>query len=371
MKFTNLSFQNMLRLLLVCWAIMQLLCYPLWHGLRDYPLVPVWNQLLQLPWYLHDVLFYTGLGIMLLLLFKPNKKIAAFLLLVLLLSAVLDQNRWQPWHYQFIWMLSAFVFLQKEKQVQLAWQIIVVAVYFYSGLSKLQPYFIHDVWKFSMLQSWLGIYSNNEWVWRAGYLIPLAEMFFAMLLLMKRFRKVGVGALLCMHLFILLWLGPTGLHFNTTIWPWNLVMPVFLIGLFYQQAVQRQPIFIKSFFVKTMLLACCVLPLLGRWGYWDRYLSFQMYTGDVPHLYICTNNRPVLMEYAKYMGNRSSSLFPCKFPIPVYQWAYMSMHTPPNNEKRILASVAEQWKKQHPGVDASFHLYKAGFSPTLLPFDVK
>jgi hypothetical protein len=365
MKFKLLSFQHMLRIMLICWAIMQLLCYPLWHGLRDFPLVPIWNQLLKLPWYLHDVFFYSGLGLMLLMVWKPNKKLGAVLLAMVFLNALLDQNRWMPWHYQFIWMLAAYVFLKNEKQVLQAWSIILVSVYFYSGLSKLQPSFIHDIWNYLLLQSWLGVHSNNQWFWRMGYLVPVAEMTLAILLLIPRFRKIAVGGLITMHFLILLWLGPLGLNINEVIWPWNLLMPLLLCGVFLKPVLHFEKSFFKHAFAMCLIWICCFMPLLHRFGYWDKYLSFPMYSGGVPQLYICTDDQALLMQYAPFMSNRRSRMFPCNFPIPVYSWAITTIKSAPNSEKRVFVSIAQQFKERHPGVEASFYIYYPGFRPSL------
>lgn len=371
MKFKLLSFQHMLRIMLICWAIMQLLCYRLWHGLRDFPLVPIWNQLLKLPWYLHDVFFYTSLGLMVLLIWKPNKKLGAVLLAMVLLNALLDQNRWLHWHYQFIWMLAAYVFLRNEKQVLQAWSIILVSVYFYSGLSKLQPSFIHDVWTYSILRSWLGVYSNNQWLWRMGYLIPIAEMTLAILLLLSRFRKIAIVGLVAMHLLILLWLGPVGLNLNEVNWPWNLLMPVLLCGVFLKPELNFEKSFFKHAFTVCLILICCFMPLLNRFGYWDRYLSFSMYSGGVPQLYICTNDQALLMEYAPFMSNHRNGMLPCNFPIPVYGWANATIKSAPYPEKRVFASIAQQFKEKHPGVEASFYIYYGGFRPSLVLLQIK
>jgi hypothetical protein len=371
MKFKLLSFQHMLRIMLICWALMQLLCYPLWHGLRDFPLVPVWDELSKLPWYLHDVFFYTGLGLMLLLMWKPNKKLGAVLLAMILLNALLDQNRWVPWHYQFIWMLAAYVFLRNEKQVLQAWSIILVSVYFYSGLSKLQPSFIHDIWNYLLLQSWLGVYSNNQWLWRLGYLIPVAEITLAILLLIPRFRKIAVFGLVAMHLLILLWLGPLGLNLNEVIWPWNLLMPLLLYGVFLKPELHFEKSFFKNAFTGFLILICCFMPLLQRFGYWDRYLSFSMNSGGVPQLYICTDDEVLLKEYAPFMSNRRNSMLPCNFPIPVYRWANATIKLAPNPEERVYVSIAQQFKESHPGVEVNFYIYYAGFRPSFVLLQLK
>jgi hypothetical protein len=363
------SIQYLLRLILVCWGIMMLGCYPLWHGLRDFPVVPVWEGLLKLPWYLHDVFFYASLVMMALLLWRPQKKWALFLLLLMVLGAMLDQNRWQPWHYQFMWMLAAFGCLKTDKQVMFAWQIILVAVYFYSGYAKMQPAFIHDIWRNLFLHSWLNIYSNNEWVLRAGYVMPLLEMGLALMLLFKPLRKIGVIGLILMHGLLLLWLGPFGVNIAGVIIAWNFTMPILLIFLFYMNRVDFEWYYCKKWFFLCLGICCCCLPFLSRWGYWDRNLSFVLYSGGVTQLYICTDNQNVLMEYGKYMSNRKSSFFPCKFPIPVYQWGYKSLLSDPNSEERIFAAIVKQWKQKHPGADARFYLYKGGFSPKLVQYN--
>jgi hypothetical protein len=114
-----------------------------------------------------------------------------------------------------------------------------------------------------------------------------------------------------------------------------------------------------------MVLFCCCLPMLHPFGYWDRYLSFSMYSGGVPQLYICTNNERVLQEYAVFMGNHKNGLLPCSFPIPVYRWSNATIYASPNPERRVYLAIAKQFTAKHPGVEASYYLYHGGFSPKL------
>ena len=141
---------------------------------------------------------------------RDRRKIAAVLFFVEILSCLLDQSRWQPWEYQFILMTAAYIFIQKKEQLLLAWQLILAAVYFFSGLSKLQPAFIHDIWDGLILRSWLHIFNDSAWLARLGYTIPLGEMLAAILLFFVRTRKPAIILLAGMHLLKLAMLGPLG-----------------------------------------------------------------------------------------------------------------------------------------------------------------
>jgi hypothetical protein len=96
-----------------------------------------------------------------------------------------------------------------------------------------------------------------------------------------------------------------------------------------------------------------------------------MYSGGVPQLYICTDDQALLMEYAPFMSNRRNGMLPCNFPIPVYGWANATIKSAPNPEMRVYVSIAEQFKKLHPGVEASFYIYYPGFRPSLVLLQLK
>ena len=61
--------------------------------------------------------------------------------------------RWQPWFYQYFFMLAALGFYAwkkpeaKNNRVALdCCALIVVCTYFWSGIQKLNASFIHEVW---------------------------------------------------------------------------------------------------------------------------------------------------------------------------------------------------------------------------------
>src|SRR5207248_1237718 len=73
---------------------------------------------------------------------QPRRLILIFLLLAGLLS-MWDQTRWQPWFYQYLFMLAAIGFCgwkrpeTRNQQVLNACRLIVGSTYFWSGLQKL------------------------------------------------------------------------------------------------------------------------------------------------------------------------------------------------------------------------------------------
>ena len=88
-----------------------LLCFKLWSGDRSFPLSPVFDFLPSLPKPIDGILF--GLTLIFLLLIgtlrNPQKYIIAFLVCAMIL-AILDQNRWQPWFYQYLLMFFILSF---------------------------------------------------------------------------------------------------------------------------------------------------------------------------------------------------------------------------------------------------------------------
>lgn len=354
-----------MRIGMLAWAAGKILCYPLWQGNRFFPLVPVLEVMRVIPLWVHDGLFYASLLAMFSWIIYPHRKIAIFILVCELASCMLDQNRWEPWEYQFIFMLAVTIFYRRREDIKTALQLIVVGLYFFSGLGKLNPAFIHDIWNWLLLRSSFGIQTNNVWVFRMGYLLPLVEMALAIMLLLGRWRKVGVLGLTLMHVFILILFGPLFLNRSAVIWPWNLLMPVLLFYLYYNTRFQPVRSFFSRPFSYVVLMCWCILPMLHLAGKWDNYLSFTLYSGGTPQLFICTDDPAALQAMAPYMANVRNGFIPCKYPISAYNWSGMVMRTTPYPEERVFRVVAREWHKLFPHATARFYIFQSGFSPTL------
>jgi hypothetical protein len=85
-----------------------LMSVPLWIGPRSYPLASVFRTL-PATVQIYDTLLFAGLlgaAAMILISSKPQKFIGIFLGIVAV-YCVLDQTRWQPWVYQYSFLLAA------------------------------------------------------------------------------------------------------------------------------------------------------------------------------------------------------------------------------------------------------------------------
>ena len=358
------SSRKILRLVCITWFISKLICYKLWLANRLFPLVPVNDSLSFLPSFVHSALFAISLVSMLMIMIFPNKKTVAILVIAEVLSCLLDQNRWQPWEYQFIFMLLVYVSFKDEKQARFSWQLIIAGVFFFSGLGKLNSAFIHDVWQNLMLHRWLGIAPVNIWFIRSGYALPLIEMTAAICLLIGKARKPAVWVLTLMHVVILLMLGPVGLNINAVIWPWNVLMPLLLFSLFYNSSTAYDHAYFRKPLAWLVLLCWWILPWFQLAGYWDKYLSSVLYSGGVEQLFICTNNPAAKKQMTVYI-DKEFKVIPCSPVLSVYKWGVTEMKTAPYPEKRIYKAIIAAWEKKYPNNTDRFYIYKPGFAYTV------
>ena len=348
-----------IRLMAFCWLIIKLFCYKLWLANRDFPLVPVHDILLTAPPFVHSFFFAMMLFALSALVFFPSKKWLIVLFMVAELgSCLLDQNRWKPWEYQFMFMLLPVVFLQDEKRIKICWQIIIVGLYFFSGLSKCNSGFILRVWNALILHEWMGITSQNPWVYRLGYALPLIEMAAGIALLFYRTRKFAVAILCLMHIMLFIMLGPPAGNYTNAIWPWNLLMIFLLLYLFYSNYFEMAVLKQKQLLVWAIALCWWVMPWLNLAGYWDDYFSAVLYSGKSQNLYICTSNIKTKTNYRLYF-KRTSNEQPCDSMLSVSEWGMQTMNIVPNPEERVYRSIIRQWKLKNDssGSDRFFILY--------------
>src|ERR1043165_7345385 len=87
-----------------------MLCYKLWLSERNFPLTPVFD-LVHLPPGAGNGLFIISLVLLLCIsLFRNPQKFIIVFLIAATLMALMDQNRWQPWFYQYCMMFFVLCF---------------------------------------------------------------------------------------------------------------------------------------------------------------------------------------------------------------------------------------------------------------------
>lgn len=342
------------------WLITKLICYKLWLADRVFPVVPVRFISDGLPNTFHLSLLLISITCMLWLTVKPLKSIAALLLSVEIISCLLDQNRWQPWEYQFIFMLAAYVFCREEKHILVYWRIIIVALLFFSGFCKFNSAFIHDVWNHLILRRWLHVQTGSVWLSRTGYLLPLIEMAAALGLLFEKTGKYSVPVLLSMHLLILLMFGPLGLNINSVIWPWNILMFSLLLLLFYKKPFGFEQQLLMRPFLWLVIVCWWIMPWLRPFGFWDKYLSAVLYSGGVEQLFVCSDNKEAKKETAVFY-EKEFRIIPCDSAIALYYWGMKEMNSAPYPERRVYKAIAAKWKQRYHDSTARFYIFKPGF----------
>ena len=145
---------------------------------------------------------------------------------------VLDQHRLQPWAWQFL-LLAILLSLADDVTARRGWIWLVVSIYFWSAVSKLDYTFFHEQGPALLggLKLAMGLEGMpNRWTQQldvAGSMFLAAgELGVAVLLAYPRTRWLGLWTAIVMHAALLAALGPMGLNHANGVLLWNL----FFIG---------------------------------------------------------------------------------------------------------------------------------------------
>src|ERR1019366_5120531 len=111
MSFSNLSVVSkkiiITRLICFFWLVAKAISWKVWLADRVFPIVPPFNFLF-VPSFIHLVLFIFSLSALLALFIFPSKRFLLISVIIIeVFSCLLDQNRWQPWEYQYIFIIIA------------------------------------------------------------------------------------------------------------------------------------------------------------------------------------------------------------------------------------------------------------------------
>lgn len=196
-----------------------------------------------------------------------------------------DRLTWQPYFFQYFFMLLALAFAgrgdrpDEDEKVLHAERLIVASVYLWSGVSKVDDTFLHG----GILAVLEPIASQfpPALVVRLSFLVPGLEIAIALGLLLPRLRNGAVVLAILMHLSLLYVLGPFGQNYNRVVWPWNVVMILLLLLLFWRarRFGAADVLWTRGFAFQRVILALFTLaPGLSYVGLWDPYLSFRLYS---------------------------------------------------------------------------------------------
>lgn len=347
----------------IFWLLAKIISWKAWTTNRAFPVLPVFDFLHAVAGWIHWLLLIVSILLLVVLIIKPNiKGIQVALLIAEVCTCILDQNRLQPWEYQYMLVLLIYIVNSKQKErIASCILLLFIDIYFYSAISKLNTSYLYNTWDYTILNNFLKIpytiVAQSRLLHYSGYLLTIAELLAAIGLIFKRTRKPSAIFLIITHVFILLLLGPFGINFNKVVWPWNILM----IFSLYIIAINKNEIqfgYVVKGANKIIILCAGFLPLLYYAGYWDNYLSFRLYAGDTPYMIICTSKQQADKEMQQYL---SKNTFPdiCNGDavLKINSWSYSEMNVTPSPMIRNYKKIKEQWLLKHPDSKDKFFIY--------------
>ena len=346
------------------WLIAKLISYKLWTSNRLFPLAPAFEFLNDLPLWYHLLFYYISICCLVVSMLRPAIIVVFILFLSELFSCMADQNRWQPWEYQYLFIILMLLLNRKHLNYFIpAVGVIIISIYFYSGISKLNNGFLQSSWSNLLLQRFFGITNvtsiNSPVLYYLGYGIGGVEIACAVGLIFKKSKKIAAGILIGVHCFNLLLLGPLGVNYNKIVWPWNFAMIGYLYFIFLQFHKSYDLVYpLKKGWNKLVIICWGILPMLYYFNCWDTYLSSVLYSGNIKEMIICVKNSndAGAKELAPYYANENRKFCEGDKMIMVTKWALDEMNVPMYPEKRIYLQIKKSFNQKYPTTASQFFI---------------
>jgi hypothetical protein len=272
---------------------------------------------------------------------RPRWWAAAATVLALILAAD-DQSRWQPWFYQYGFMLAALAVARDTDDALGAWRAVLAGLYLWSGIQKLNFTFMTNIfpWLVEPLTSVLP--AGLQRVVLGGWMVvPVLEIAVAVGLLVPRLRKAAVPVAVAIHVVVLGLLGPLAHATNAVVWPWNAAMAALVALLFWGGGVPPATVLVpRRLGAHAAALALFgILPVLSFFGRWDAYLSGALYSGNLNVAAVSINDSVVarLPDVARrhVARNRVGANV-----LDVWEWSMDELAVPSYPENRVFRAVA-------------------------------
>ena len=179
------------------WLIAKFMSWKLWLADRFFPVVPPFNFLF-VPSIVHLILCILSLlALFALMIFPLKRMLLAGVIIIEVLSCLLDQNRWQPWEYQYIFIILALAINYKnDKSAVSAIAFILMSAYFFSGIGKMNAAFSLSL-RNKIVHTGMFHLSNSslyEWLeYHIGYLLGVIEILLSIGLISGRTKKASAS----------------------------------------------------------------------------------------------------------------------------------------------------------------------------------
>lgn len=324
------------------------LSHHLWAGERLFPKSTAFDNYSGVP-APYDYINLFFLIVLLVFCFVSQKKLPIILLILFSVYLCIDdQNRLQPWFFNYILILLVLLFYKYRVDepnnfttVFISLQVLIALIYIYSGIQKLNASFVPDTFQW-MVSAFDEILSKRQiqLFTKFGYAVPYFEMSLGFLLLVKQLRFIIVPLVILMHIFILISLGPSGKDYNSVIWPWNLAMIILVLLLFAY--VERERFFDISFLFRGLsfyivITLMLVFPFFSLKNQYDSYLSSSLYSSNLNDCQLILSNKayeklPYYIRHFVITNDDYNVLY-------VKAWAVNELNVPCVPEYRVFKTV--------------------------------
>jgi hypothetical protein len=258
-----------------------------------------------------------------------------------------DQNRLQPWVYQFVMMTLALAMTSEARALALA-RVFLVALYVHSGLSKLDVSFCDELGR-TFLETAVHPFglTPERWprVWSrtAVLAMPLGELAAGIGLVFARTRRIALVGVVSLHIALIAILSPAGMGHSAIVLVWNaavLVEDVILFGApgtvwpgISGTTVDRA--------VAALVLIAVLLPLGERSGVWDTWPSFALYASHAERTDVFIDHDELETFPAEVKRHGSSRAEEGWVRIDLTAWSRSERGVPLYPQGRTANGVAE------------------------------
>lgn len=364
------------RIVAAMFIVTIIITWKLWISDRSYPLIPVLEWLPQIPPPFDYILPAILLAALAAAALMRNPRWPIRIVLVAgLLVALFDLTRWQPYILHYLVILGSLLLLPWERRERwtkedLEWGLMPVYMllgftYLYSGLQKFNHEFIGWVfgWMLEPMMGWLDIPPpefSRPLLTTLAIIAAIIETTGGLLLFFRRTRRPAAIALIGMHLFILVMLGPLGRVTNHAVWPWNIAMIATLWLLFVSRnapdVALAERLFRGAWWKSVTggrggtlpsrahalgagmaLFFFGMLPTLNFVDMWDSYLSFSIYSGMIHNgrIHMVPEDQLLLPPYMKEQFGEDGGFDPT-------QWAIRELIAAPYPEPRAMIRMGRE-----------------------------
>ncbi len=267
-----------------------------------------------------------------------------------------DQNRFQPWAYQFAVIALAMAWTTPARSIRLA-RWYVCGIYLYSGLSKLDASFCLELGP-AFLSAALVPFGLDPSAWQgstrtlACLAMPAFEVAVALLLLSSRGRRLGLAGAVGQHVALLAILGPWGLGHSTIVLIWNLALIFEDILLFGGTPIPDEagPATWPSRAAESFVWVSLILPAGERLGFCDPWPAHALYASHV--------ERPEVFLHEDDLDRYPSSIRRRLAPADATPWRRLDLTgwsrdlrgTPLYPSSRVGNAIAESLEARYGGL---------------------